>query len=318
MKRITTACSILMIVTMLGVTGGRTFAAHQASPARAMQSVALCSSTPYGVPALQQLSQGIRNGLILATRVWKPKFHAIGVNLAGPYNYDDARSDGVSYGTDQEHANALKCIASNLTYGYIGTLNSGAAQVSEPILNNAGMVQISPANTGPVLTAPSSRASQEPATYHHRLHYVTYYRTVTTDNLQGPTGAQFMKNGLGAHKYFLVDDKTTYGAGLAQQMDLFAHNRLGMTRVGIGHIDPTDASSIAQSSDAIADQVVSAKPDGVYCGCDSENAIALARDLRNKGYTKPLVGGDALVNSSWVKLTGNGSIDNFATSVGPD
>ena len=37
---------------------------------------------------------------------------------------------------------------------YIGTMNSGAAKVSIPILNQANLVMISPANTYPGLTKP--------------------------------------------------------------------------------------------------------------------------------------------------------------------
>jgi branched-chain amino acid transport system substrate-binding protein len=315
MKRLMTGCSVLALVSMVGLTGQRTFAAQSQA---AMPTVALCSSAPLGVASLHDLAQGIFNGVIMATRVWRPKFAKLHVNLAGPYTYDDARSDGVTYGTDQERQNALKCIGRADTYGYIGTLNSGAAQVSEPLLNQAHMVQISPANTGVALTDPKSRASQEPATFKHQIPNVTYFRTVTTDNVQGEEGAIYLHGSLHVSKYYLLDDKTTYGAGLAQVMDGYAKHHLGMTRVGIGHVDNTDSASLASSSDAIADQVVSTNPDAVYCGCDSENAITLVRDLRSKGFTKPVMAGDAFVNTAYTTLTGRASAQSFATSVGPD
>jgi len=55
----------------------------------------------------------------------------------------------------------------------------------------------------------------------------------------------------------------------------------------------------------------------VYCGCDSETTIALPRDLRSDGYTKPYMGGDAVYNSAWITDTKSGSVNNYATSVGP-
>jgi branched-chain amino acid transport system substrate-binding protein len=114
-----------------------------------------------------------------------------------------------------------------------------------------------------------------------------------------------------------VDDKATYGAGLAASMDRFAKS-LGMTRVGQGHLDPTDSSTLSSTGDAVADQIVSANPDAVYCGCDSENALAFVKTLRQKGYKKPLMGGDALVNTTWTVKLGASAAQNFATSVGPD
>src|SRR5205807_8329289 len=133
----------------------------------------------------------------------------------------DDKPDGSTYSPDVERSNALKCIANKGAMGYVGTLNSGAALVSEPVLNRAHMVMISPANTNPELTAvkpyagAGGRASQEPATFNHQIPYVTYYRTVTTDALQGPAGAVYAGRYLGAKSVYIVDDKLTYGAGLA-------------------------------------------------------------------------------------------------------
>jgi branched-chain amino acid transport system substrate-binding protein len=319
MKRLFYTCSVLALVTSFTIAGGRTYAAHQAASSKgSMQQVRLCVSTPIGVPALKDLSQGIYNGVRLAVNQWRARFARAKLDLVDSLEMDYAKSDGSGYSTDIERQNGLRCLAQGNTYGYIGTLNSGAALVSEPVLNRGGMAMISPANTNPSLTAPSGRAAQEPATASGKLHYVSYYRTVTTDNLQGPAGAAFYKSGLKISSYFLVDDKLTYGAGLAQTFSHYGTTKLGMKQVGTGHIDPTDSASIAASGDSVSDQVVASHADGVYCGCDSETAFSFVRDLRTKGYTKPVMGGDAIFNQSWITNTKNGSINNYATSVGPD
>jgi len=315
MKRLFYVCSALVLVTSFGLTGGRGFAARQAAP---MMNVRLCFSSPFGVALYTAFVNGMFRGVELANSQWKSRFRAVHLNLLPPLKYDDARSDGVDYGTDQERSNALKCIADHTVLAYMGTLNSGASLVSEPILNRAAMVMISGANTNPILTDPRSRAAQEPATYNHQLAYVTYYRTVTTDNLQGPDGAAFMKSRLHAKKYFLIDDKQTYGAGLAAAMDRYAQSKLGLQRVGQGHIDPSSADTIATTTDAVADQVVSSHPDAVYFGGNSATGVALPRDLRKKGYNGPIIGGDAVVNTAFVKAEGQYAVNNYATSVGPD
>jgi branched-chain amino acid transport system substrate-binding protein len=200
-------------------------------------------------------------------------------------------------------------------------LNSGAALVAEPITNKAHLVMVSPANTNPTLTDPKSRSSQEPATASKKLKYVSYYRTVTTDTLQGPAGAEYAHNKLKAHSYFLVNDTKQYGVGLATYFEAEA-NKLKMSRSGAGQIDP---NNIPTTSQALASEIELANPDIVYCGCDSETSNLLAYDLRNGGYKKPFVAGDAIVNNpDWLNSTtdsnpgaGIGAANTGGTQVGP-
>jgi len=315
MKRLLYLSSALVMIASFGFAGGRTYAAHSSA---AMMSVRLCTSTPVGVPALRDLSQGIQNGANLAVSQWKGRFLKAHMNLRPTIPYDYARSDGSNYDVSIARQNALQCLLQPDTLALIGTLNSGAALVAEPVLNRGGMTMISPANTSPTLTSPTSRAAQEPLTYNHQLKTVTYFRTVTTDFLQGPAGAIYLNKALHVSKYFLVDDKQQYGAGLAAALQAYATGKLGMTQVGSGHIDPSDAASISSTSAAVADEVKSKNPQAVYCGCDSQNAISFARLLHTRGYHGFLVGGDALFNQTWINDTGLGSQNNYATSVGPD
>ncbi len=315
MKRLLYLSSALVMIASFGFAGGRTYAAHSSA---AMMSVRLCTSTPVGVPVLRDLSQGIQNGANLAVSQWKGRFLKAHMNLRPTIPYDYARSDGSNYDVSIARQNALQCLQQPDTLALIGTLNSGAALVAEPVLNRGGMTMISPANTSPTLTSPTSRAAQEPLTYNHQLKTVTYFRTVTTDFLQGPAGAIYLNKALHVSKYFLVDDKQQYGAGLAAALQAYATGKLGMTQVGSGHIDPSDAASISSTSAAVADEVKSKNPQAVYCGCDSQNAISFARLLHTRGYHGFLVGGDALFNQTWINDTGLGSQNNYATSVGPD
>lgn len=315
--------AISAILLLSGITAGRVSAArsHHADSA-GMMTVQLCSSGPYGVPALKQLWQGARNGVDLAIYNMRAKLMKVGVRVGPQLRYDDAKSDGSDYSGDVERQNAFKCMGNPNAMGYIGTLNSAAALVSEPVLNRAHMVMVSPANTSPALTSyrpytgEGGRASQEPATFHHQIKWVTYYRTVTTDALQGPAGALFAKRYLGAKSVYVIDDKLTYGAGLAATFQAEAQ-RLGMNVLGHGHVDSSSPAAEAQTAQSLSSTIVSKKPDMVYCGCDSETTLALPRDLRAAGYTKPYMGGDALENTAWITDTGRGAINNFATSVGP-
>ena len=305
------------------VMAANVFAASSHSPrASKTITVQLCSSGPYGVGALKDLWQGVRNGVDLAIYNMRPTLRKVGVAIGPQIRLDDAKADGTSYDPNVEHSAALRCLSNRSTMGYVGTLNSGAALVSEPVLNRAHMVMISPANTNPELTSvkpyagAGGRASQEPETFKHHIPWVTYYRTVTTDALQGPAGALFAKQSLGATSVYVVDDKLTYGAGLAATFSAEAR-QLGISIAGSGHIDSSSPAAEAQTAQSLATSIKSKNPSMVYCGCDSETTLAFPRDLRADGYSKPYMAGDAIVNSAWVKDTKRGSINNYATSVGP-
>ena len=67
---------------------------------------------------------------------------------------DDASPTTGSWDGTIEANNAQKAIADDQALVYFGTYNSGAAKISMPLTNEAGMAQITPANSYPGLTKP--------------------------------------------------------------------------------------------------------------------------------------------------------------------
>ena len=65
---------------------------------------------------------------------------------------DDATAAAGKWDGPAEAANARKAVADDDVMVFIGPYNSGAAKVSMPILNEGGVLQISPAATWPGLT----------------------------------------------------------------------------------------------------------------------------------------------------------------------
>jgi branched-chain amino acid transport system substrate-binding protein len=180
---------------------------------------------------------------------------------------------------------------------------------SIPETNKAHLVQISPANTNPGLTsyAPyngfGGRAAVEPATFNHKVKWVTYYRTITTDALQGPAGAVFAKNYLHAGSVYVIDDSLPYGVGLSNAFQQEAAKR-GMSIKGHGEVP---GSPDATKQKEVADAAAKANADMVYCGCDTETTVVLARDLRLGGYTKPYMGGDIFVSAAYLTAIAQGA-----------
>ena len=88
-------------------------------------------------------------------------------------------------GRSAKRANANEAVKDPDVMVYIGTYNSGAAKISMPILNKAGLLMISPANTWPGLTKPGMGDPGEPEIY-RPSGKVNYFRVVPADDLQGP------------------------------------------------------------------------------------------------------------------------------------
>ena len=119
-----------------------------------------------------------------------------------------ALDDKAQPATGQSNATALT--GDKSVVGAVGPLNSGVAQTMQQVFASANMVQISPANTAPELTQGKNWQTDK------KRPFKTYFRTATTDELQGSFAAGYAYNGLKKKKAFVVDDKQTYGAGLAK------------------------------------------------------------------------------------------------------
>jgi branched-chain amino acid transport system substrate-binding protein len=121
----------------------------------------------------------------------------------------------------QTAQNARKAVQDESTIFYLGEFNSGGTKVSLPILNKANIPQISPSNTYVGLTtdAPGSEPG-EPEKY-YPAQKKTYARIVPTDTIQGAALATIMKED-GCQSVHIFNDKTTYGAGLARNVETAA------------------------------------------------------------------------------------------------
>ncbi|MCI0483800.1 MAG: branched-chain amino acid ABC transporter substrate-binding protein [candidate division NC10 bacterium] len=172
-------------------------------------------------------------------------------------NLDDASPVTGTWDGTIEAENAQKAVADKDAMAYIGTYNSGAAKVSMPITNKAGLVQITPANTYPGLTKPGFEKG-EPDIY-RPSGQVNYFRTHAADDLQGGAGAAWSKC-LGLKRIFVLDDRQLYGKGIADVFDQEAR-RLGLQVVGHEGVEST-----AIDFRALLTKVKAAKPDLVYGG----------------------------------------------------
>src|SRR5438067_5556975 len=117
--------------------------------------------------------------------------------------------------------NARTAVQDKSAIGYIGEYNSGISKVTIPILNKAGITQISPANTyvGLTSTAPGHEPG-EPDKY-YPTGKRTYARVVPKDTIQAAALVTAAKQD-GCTSIHVFNSKTTYSAGLARNIGLAA------------------------------------------------------------------------------------------------
>ena len=190
--------------------------------------------------------------------------------------WDDASAAQGQWDPAVETENGNKAAADPSIIAYLGTFNSGAAKLSIPILDQAGLVMISPANTYAGLTKPGKGEADEPNKY-YPTGVRNYARVVTADDVQGKVDANFMFDKLGVKTVYILDDQQLYGKGVADVFEATAKS-LGMTVLGHEGID-TKAADYKALMQKISTSNNGQPPDGIFVGMvvDS-NASQLLKD----------------------------------------
>ena len=226
-------------------------------------------------------------------------------NKAGQFtvNYqslDDSTAQAGKWDPNQTQANARKVATDSKAVYYIGEFNSGASEVSIPILNEAGVPQVSPANTYVGLTTnePGS-APGEPQKYYPKGDR-TYLRIVPRDTIQAAAGLETMKKD-GCTKVAVANDKEAYGSGLAALLEL-QKAKYGVNIVSNTGIDPTQPNfrSYAQTI----------KGQGADCfyfaGIVSNGAVQITKDVNAAIPNAKIYGGDGVCTSSYTAASQHG------------
>jgi branched-chain amino acid transport system substrate-binding protein len=263
-------------------------------------------SLPLQGPSPNSTSMGdsIKRGVELA-------FEEVGNQVGNTQIELKVLDDGNAIGQWQpelESGNALAAAADESAVAYIGPYNSGAAMISIPILNRAGLLQISPSATWPGLTKPGF-ARGEPGVF-YPTGKRTFFRPVPTDEKQGPAAAAWARS-LGLRTFYVLDDGEAYGAGIASLFSNYAQ-QIGMTELGSQTIDRT-----ATDYRSVLEAVKQANPDLVYFGGTAANgAPRLLQQMREMGIAAKVMGADALVDQSLIDMAGAAANGLYATFIG--
>jgi branched-chain amino acid transport system substrate-binding protein len=253
------------------------------------QTVDIYSSLPLQGASSAQTDPMV-NGIKLALAQANNKAGSFTVSYQ---SLDDSTAAAGKWDPSQAAANARKAATDPKAVYYIGEFNSGASKITIPILNQDGLPQVSPANTYVGLTTndPGS-VPGEPSTY-YPTGKRTYLRIVPRDSIQGQAGLAAMK-AAGCTKVAVANDKETYGAGLATQLELHKA-AYGLTITSNTGIDPT-----APNFRAYAQTIKAQGPNCFYfAGIVSNGAVQLTKDVNAALPTAKIFGGDGICTGSY-------------------
>ena len=213
---------------------------------------------------------------------------------------DDSTAAAGKWDPGQTQANARQAATDPKAVYYIGEFNSGASEVSIPILNDAGLAQVSPANTyvGLTTSLPGSAAG-EPTKY-YPSGTRTYLRIVPIDSIQAASDLMAMKQA-GCTKVAVANDKEAYGSGLATLLGL-EKGFYGVNIVSNTGIDPTAANFRTYAS-TIASQGANCF---FFAGIVSNGAVQITKDVNAVIPAAKIFGGDGVCTSSYTEASQGG------------
>ena len=216
--------------------------------------------------------------------------NAAGVTLGGKKVKFELLAEDDASDPKQGTAAAQKLVDAKVN-GVIGHLNTGTSIPASKIYYDAGIVQISPAST---------------ATAYTKQGYDTTFRVVANDGQLGGTLGRYAVKELKAKNFAVVDDRTAYGQGVAEE---FAKSAAAAGGKVVSRQYTTDKATDFQ---AILTSMKANKPDVVFFGGMDAVAGPMLRQMKALGIDAHLMGGDGICTTSLSRLagdaTGNGKV----------
>ena len=254
-------------------------ALFSAAHAQAQSEIRIGSASPLSGPGAH-LGKDIENGARMAV----DDLNAKGVTIGGRkvkwvLQAEDDGSDPKA-GT----AVAQKLVDAGVA-AVVGHLNSGTTVPASKLYASAGIPQISPAATTPLYTQQG---------------YKTAFRVVANDKLIGRALARQAVGTLKARKIAVIDDRTAFGQGLADEFvrAVKTGGDAAIVSRQFTHDKATDFS-------AILTQIRARRPDVIFYGGMDAVAGPMLEQMKALGIQAKLVAGDGVCSEKLPQLAGD-------------
>ncbi|GGE76519.1 branched-chain amino acid ABC transporter substrate-binding protein [Massilia psychrophila] len=171
--------------------------------------------------------------------------------------------------------------------GVIGHLNSGTTVPASRIYNDAGIPQISPSATTPTYTKQGFQGA---------------FRVVANDNKLGGTLGRYAVDKLGAKSIAVIDDRTAYGQGVADEFIKGAKAKFP----GVKMVGKEFTNANATDFTAILTSIKAKKPDLIFFGGMDSVGGPMLKQMKALGINAKFMGGDGICTEALARLAGDG------------
>lgn len=234
--------------------------------------------------AIAHLGKDNENGARMAI----DELNAKGVTIGGKKVKFELLAEDDAADPKQGTAAAQKLVDAKVN-GVIGHLNSGTTIPASKIYHDAGIPQISPSATNPKYTLQG---------------FKTAFRVVANDGQLGGTLGRYAVQTSKAKNIAVIDDRTAYGQGVAEEFIKGAKKSGNVTIVAQEYT--TDK---ATDFNAILTKIKGKNPDVVFFGGMDAVAGPMLRQMKQLGITAKFMGGDGICTESLATLSGDGMSD---------
>lgn len=174
----------------------------------------------------------------------------------------------------------------------IGHFNSGVTIPSSEVLQDNGILAITPAATNPRVT---------------ERNMWNIFRVCGRDDQQGGMAGAIIADKYKGKRIAIVHDKTTYGQGLAEE------TRKALQAKGIKEVMFEGVNKDDKDFTALVSKLKAANPDLVYWGGLHDTGGIILRQMRDQGLRAPLMGGDGLADDEFAAIAGPGAEGTLMT-----
>lgn len=179
--------------------------------------------------------------------------------------------------------------------GVVGHLNSGTTIPASKIYFDAGIPQISPSATNPKYTQQG---------------FATAFRVMANDVQQGKVLGEYAAKQLAAKSVAIIDDRTAYGQGLADEFEKAAV--AAGAKVATREFTNDKATDFA----AILTKIKSKKVDLIFFGGMDAQGGPLVKQMKSLGLKSKFLTGDGSFTPEFIKLAGPASEGQYASLPG--
>lgn len=195
------------------------------------------------------------------------------------------------------------------TIAYVGEFHTSSSAISIPLLNEGGILEVSPMDTAMALTARNLAVPDSPAKYYPKAQEFgrTFARVVSSDRGQAVAQLEYMQQE-GVRRLMLLTDEDPVGVGYLTAMRALARAH-GITVVGREDVDPH-----AQDPRDLVEKIEQADPDAVfYAGNTHDGVVRLWAALSVADPELKLFAPGSLVDAAFIEQVGAAAASTYVT-----